>query len=418
MKSQCAISDAVRAIAQGRMVLVADNEDRENEGDLVMAAASVDAADMAFLLRYGSGIVCTPMTSAIADDLELDPMVHTNTDNHGTAFTVSVDAAAVGTGISAEDRAHTVRALASADTRPDSLRRPGHIFPLRARPGGVLERDGHTEAAIDLMRLAGHREVAVITELVDDAGVPMSGPTLTAFAAEHEIPMITVDALIAYRKRTEKAYRKPPEKVITSTGPANLPTDYGLFQARSYCAVADDVEHLVLTYGDIEGATAQKSDVLTRIHSECLTGDLLRSHRCDCGTQLEAALRAIVTEGAGVLIYLRGQEGRGIGLARKLSAYALQEAGCDTVDANLRLGVPVDSRDYGIAAAILHDLTIDRIRLITNNPDKVAAVRSRGVEVTERVEVPPAVTVDNLHYLRTKRDRMGHLLDLPHALPS
>jgi 3,4-dihydroxy 2-butanone 4-phosphate synthase/GTP cyclohydrolase II len=409
MKSQATVGAAIQAIAAGRMVLVADNEDRENEGDLVMAAEHVDAADMAFLLRYGSGIVCTPMTNGIADALELGLMVGANTDNHGTAFTVSVDAEGAGTGISAEDRALTVRALASPETRPRSLRRPGHVFPLRARPGGVLERDGHTEASIDLVQMAGCREVAVITELVDDDGVPMSGGTLTAFAAEHEIPMITVRALVEHRKRTEK--------IITFTGPANLPTDYGLFQARSYLSTADDVEHLVLTHGDIDDPDVRAAGVLTRVHSECLTGDLIRSHRCDCGTQLDSALQAIVGDGAGILIYLRGQEGRGIGLGHKLSAYALQEAGCDTVEANLRLGLPVDSRDYSVAAAVLHALMVDSIRLITNNPEKVETIRNCGIDVTERVEVPPAVTADNLTYLRTKRDRMGHLLDLPRALP-
>ncbi|MFE5707664.1 GTP cyclohydrolase II [Rhodococcus koreensis] len=408
MTSSADISAAVHAIASGRMVLVADDEDRENEGDLIMAAEHIDAADMVFLLRHGSGIVCTPMTNTIADDLELDPMVAANTDNHGTAFTVTVDAVGAGTGISAQDRALTVRALASPHTRPTSLRRPGHVFPLRARAGGVLERDGHTEAAVDLMRMAGCREVAVITELVDDDGVPMAGPGLTAFAAEHGIPMITIAALAEHRKRTEK--------IITFSGPASLPTDYGLFQARSYLSTADGVEHLVLTHGVLDDRVIKSEGVLTRVHSECLTGDLIRSRRCDCGTQLDAALQAIVAHGAGVLIYLRGQEGRGIGLGRKLSAYALQEGGCDTVDANLQLGLPVDSRDYSVAAAILHDLGIDRIRLITNNPDKVDTVTNCGVSVTERVQLPAAVTADNLSYLRTKRDRMGHLLDLPLAL--
>lgn len=409
MKSHAAITMAVGAIAHGRMVLVADDEDRENEGDLIMAAEHVDTDTMVFFLRHGSGIVCTPMSHALADKLDLDPMVRTNTDNHGTAFTITVDSISAGTGISAADRALTVRALAAPETRPQSLRRPGHVFPLRARAGGVLERDGHTEAAVDLMRMAGCREVAVITELVGDDGVPMSGTPLTEFAAEHQIPMITIADLVEHRTRTEK--------IVTYSGPANLPTDYGLFQARSYLSTADGIEHLVLTHGDLDDA-ARVRGVLTRVHSECLTGDLIRSRRCDCGTQLDAALRAIVAEGAGVLIYLRGHEGRGIGLGHKLSAYALQETGCDTVDANLQLGLPVDSRDYSVAAAVLHDLRVDRVRLVTNNPDKVDTIKSSGIHVTERVELPPAVTADNLTYLTTKRDRMGHLLDLPHALPS
>lgn len=409
MKSHAAITMAVEAIAHGRMVLVADDEDRENEGDLIMAAEHVDPDAMVFFLRHGSGIVCAPMSHVLADKLELDPMVRANTDNHGTAFTVTVDSVSAGTGISAADRALTVRALAAPENRPQSLRRPGHVFPLRARAGGVLERDGHTEAAVDLMRMAGCREVSVITELVGDDGVPMSGSTLTAFAVEHQIPMITIADLVEHRTRTEK--------IVTFSGPANLPTDYGLFQARSYLSTADGIEHLVLTHGDLDDA-ARDRGVLTRVHSECLTGDLIRSRRCDCGTQLDAALQAIVAEGAGVLIYLRGHEGRGIGLGHKLSAYALQETGCDTVDANLQLGLPVDSRDYSVAAAILHDLRVDRVRLVTNNPDKVDTIESSGIHVTERIELPPAVTADNLTYLTTKRDRMGHLLDLPQSLPS
>ncbi|WAM19424.1 GTP cyclohydrolase II [Rhodococcus sp. JS3073] len=410
MKSRVAIGVAVQAIAEGRMVLVADDEDRENEGDLVMAAEHLDTDDMTFLLRHGSGIVCTPMSNEIADRLKLDFMVEVNTDNHGTAFTVTVDANGAGTGISAKDRTRTVHSLASPDTRPEDLRRPGHVFPLRARPGGVLERDGHTEASVDLVRMAGCREVAVITELVADNGVPMSGQTLAAFAVEHNIPMITIADLIAHRRNTETTVR--------FGGSANLPTDYGHFEVRSYLSTADGVEHLVLTHGDIKEVALGSSGLLTRIHSECLTGDLIRSRRCDCGHQLDAALQAIVAEEVGVLIYMRGHEGRGIGLGRKLSAYALQEAGCDTVEANLRLGLPVDSRDFSVAAAILQDLGVDKIRLITNNPNKVEAVRSGGIQVAERVELPPAVTPDNLSYLRTKRDRMGHLLDLPRALPS
>lgn len=408
MTTHAAIERAVQALSHGQMVLVADDEDRENEGDLIAAAEDVDTAMMVFLLRHGSGIVCTPMSNAIADHLELDPMVINNTDNHDTAFTVSVDALTAGSGISAEDRASTVRALGSPDTPPDSLRRPGHIFPLRARRGGVLERNGHTEAAVDLMKMAGHREVAVITELVGDDGVPMSGPALTSFASEHGIPMITIAQLIEHRQQTET--------IVPFGGPASLPTDYGLFEARSYLSTRDGIEHLVLTYGNTAPAS-NLGGVIVRVHSECLTGDLFHSRRCDCGTQLDAALEAIVTEGSGVLIYLRGHEGRGIGLGRKLSAYALQEDGCDTVDANLNLGLPVDSRDYSVAAAVLHDLQIDKIRLITNNPDKVVAIETRGIKVAERIQLPTTVNPDNKSYLLTKRDRMGHLLDLPRALP-
>ncbi len=409
MTSPGHLTDAIAAIAGGRMVLVADDADRENEGDLIMAAEFVDTEQMAFLLRHGSGIVCTPMSRDIADRLELPPMVHTNTDNHQTAFTVAVDAAHTGTGISALDRAHTVRVLGDPDTQPDQLRRPGHLFPLRARPGGVLERPGHTEASIDLLRLAGLYEVAVITELVSDDGVPMSGQTLTNFSVEHGIPLITVADLVAYRKAVETT------PILGES--ALLPTDYGLFQARTYTAPDSGTEHLVLTYGDVHAASLEDEGVLVRVHSECLTGDVVKSRRCDCGAQLDSALRAIVDEGAGVLVYLRGHEGRGIGLRHKLAAYRLQESGQDTVDANVSLGLPIDSRDYSVSAAVLTALGIQRIRLITNNPHKVDSLTAGGVHVTERVHAPTIVTADNLTYLRTKRDRMGHLLDLPLALP-
>lgn len=403
------IGAALTAIAHGKMVLVADDADRENEGDLIMAAEFVSDHDMAFLLRHGSGIVCTPMSDAEADRLELPMMVQHNTDNHHTAFTVSVDAISAGTGISAADRAATVRALGSADTLADDLRRPGHMFPLRARPGGTLERNGHTEAAVDLMRMAGCREVAVITELVDDAGVPMAGATLTAFAVEHGIPMITIAELIEYR------HRENSMAVDGFSVAAAIPTDHGVFTAQTF-AGDDRIEHLVLTYGDVRAASATGIGVLVRVHSECLTGDVIGSRRCDCGAQLDAALAAIAAEGAGVLLYLRGHEGRGIGLSHKLAAYVLQEAGRDTVDANTELGLPIDCRDYRVCADILARLDIDRIRLITNNPGKISAIAAAGVTV-ERVGSPTAVTGDNISYLRTKRDRMGHLLDdLPTAI--
>jgi 3,4-dihydroxy 2-butanone 4-phosphate synthase/GTP cyclohydrolase II len=404
------VGAALTAIAHGRMVLVADDAARENEGDLVMAAEFVTVRDMAFMLRHGSGIVCTPMSNAIADALALPMMVQYNTDNHHTAFTVSVDAVGTGTGISATDRAATVRALGSPNSTPDDLRRPGHMFPLRARPGGTLEREGHTEAAVDLMRLAGCREVAVITELVDDEGVPMSGQSLIAFAAEHAIPMITIAELIDHRRRESAS-------ALEGSGvAAAIPTDHGLFTARTYIG-EHGVEHLVLTYGDIRTASATDAGVLVRVHSECLTGDVIGSRRCDCGAQLDSALASIAAEGAGVLLYLRGQEGRGIGLAHKLAAYMLQEAGRDTVDANVDLGLPIDCRDYRVCADILQRLDITRIRLITNNPAKIDAISAAGVAV-ERVGAPAAVTGDNITYLRTKRDRMGHLLDGLDALPT
>ncbi|MGW4332013.1 3,4-dihydroxy-2-butanone-4-phosphate synthase [Rhodococcus koreensis] len=402
------LAAALAAVVGGKMVLIADDAGRENEGDLVMAAEHVSTADMVFFLRHGSGIVCTPMPDSVADRLCLDLMADDNTDNHHTAFTITVDAIGTGTGISAVDRAATVRALADPATKPSELRRPGHVFPLRARPGGVLERDGHTEASIDLMRLAGLREVAVITELVDDGGVPMAGDRLTDFAAEHDIPMITVADIVEHRLRSD------PAAVLGA--PATIPTDHGVFTAQSYTG-EDGIEHLILYSGDIRAAADVESGVMVRVHSECLTGDVIGSRRCDCGAQLDAALAAIAREGAGILIYLRGQEGRGIGLAHKLAAYSLQDAGRDTVDANLELGLPVDSRDYGVASVVLRALGIARIRLITNNPRKVEAITAGGVTVTARLTAPTMVTGDNIGYLRTKRDRMGHLLELPAPAP-
>lgn len=404
-----AVGTALAALAHGRMVLVADDAGRENEGDLVMAAEYVRTEDMAFLLRHGSGIVCAPMPDEIADALGLDLMVGANTDTHRTAFTVTADAVGTGTGISAADRAATCRALADSTTRPADLRRPGHVFPLRSRPGGVLERDGHTEASIDLLRWAGCREVAVITELVDDAGVPMAGATLAAFAARYGIAMTTVADITAFHRRIAAM----PGLGVA----ASIPTDHGVFTAQSY-AGRDGVQHLILSHGDVRAASATETGVVVRVHSECLTGDVVGSRRCDCGAQLDTALATIAREGAGVLIYLRGQEGRGIGLAHKLAAYALQDLGHDTVDANLELGLPIDSRDYGICATVLHALGITRIRLITNNPHKVEAISAGGVVITARVQTPAAVTDCNIAYLRTKRDRMGHLLELPAGTPS
>lgn len=406
MKTAERMRAAIAAIARGDMVVVADSTDRENEGDLVAAAADIRATDMAFMLRHGSGIVCAPMSDSIADALDLPPMVAHNSDNHQTAFTVTVDAVSVGTGISAADRAETMRTLASPLTAPADLRRPGHVFPLRAKHGGVLERPGHTEAALDLVRLAGGRDVAVITELVDDDGVPMSGPTLTEFAVAHRLPLITVDELIEYRR----GLGRPAGELGP---PVSLPTDHGRFTAQTYLA-ADGNEHLVLTYGDIR-ATGPDGP-LVRVHSECLTGDVLGSRRCDCGPQLTSALATIVAAGAGMVVYLRGHEGRGIGLAHKLAAYALQENGRDTVDANLELGLPVDDRDYATACDILQTLGVSRVQLITNNPDKISGLRAGAIDVTRRVGSSSSICDDNITYLQTKRDRLGHLLDLPAAM--
>jgi 3,4-dihydroxy 2-butanone 4-phosphate synthase/GTP cyclohydrolase II len=399
------IAAALTALAAGQMVVVADDSDRENEGDLVMAADAMTAQAMAFFLRYGSGIVCVALTDERADTLGLPLMVEDSTDLHRTAFTVTVDHISVGTGISAADRCTTVTALADVGTRPEELRRPGHVFPLRARRGGVLKRPGHTEAAVDLLRLAGRDDVGVITELVDDNGVPLAGDAIAAFAARHELPVLSVAELIRHRRTTEALVRR--------SGEATLPTDAGTFRAVAYESLLDGIEHLALVHGDPTSRVARVEGALVRVHSECLTGDLFGSRRCDCGTQLEQSLEMIADAGVGVLVYLRGHEGRGIGLGHKLRAYALQEHGRDTVDANLELGLPVDSREYGIGAAVLADLGVTRLRLITNNPHKYGGLDGFGLEIVGRVGSPTAVTPDNLAYLRTKRDRMGHLLHLP-----
>lgn len=400
-----AIRTALTALATGGMIVVADDTDRENEGDLIMAAGAITPDQMAFYLRHGSGIVCTPMSERNAERLRLPPMVSDNTDARGTAFTVTVDHSSVSTGISAVDRSTTVRALADPATSPSDLRRPGHIFPLRARPGGVLTRAGHTEATIDLLELAGAGDVGVITELVGDDGVPLHGEKIRDFARRHRLPCVCIDDLIRLRRRNDRP--------VVRSGSTMLPLDPGRFRALSYTSVLDGVDHVALTLGDIASADDSDNGVLVRVHSECLTGDVFGSRRCDCGDQLRQSLEVIAAEGAGIVVYLRGQEGRGIGLAHKLQAYALQDRGADTVDANAELGLPVDSREYGIGAAILADLGVRRVRLITNNPHKYSGLDGHDVELVGRVRIPTLVTPDNITYLRTKRDRMGHDLELP-----
>lgn len=405
---RAAVTAVVEALAAGRLVLVTDHPDRENEGDLVGAASMITTEQMAFIVRHTSGIVCTPMTHTRADTLKLGPMVADtagcNVDHLGTAFTVSVDHIDTGTGVSAADRARTVRALADPATDANHLRRPGHVFPLRARDGGVLQRAGHTEAAVDLLRLAGVPPVGVIGEVVAADGAMARGAELAAFAAEHDLPMLSIADLVSYRISTER--------LVEASGRAKLPTRHGLFEAVAYRSGIDGTEHLALVFGDVARAAQQPGGVLTRVHSECLTGDVAGSLRCDCGTQLDAAMSAIAAEGAGVVVYLRGHEGRGIGLGHKLRAYALQEQGHDTVSANVALGLPVDAREYGLAVQILNDLGVRRIRLMTHNPDKQARLAQYGAEVVARVDLPVEVYQQNLSYLRTKRDRMGHLLDL------
>jgi 3,4-dihydroxy 2-butanone 4-phosphate synthase / GTP cyclohydrolase II len=394
------IERAVKDIAAGRPVIVVDDEDRENEGDLIFAAEHATPELLAFMVRYTSGYICVPLTEAEADRLELPPMYHTNQDRRGTAYAVTVDArAGVTTGISAADRAHTIRLLASADTKPTDLARPGHVVPLRAKAGGVLRRPGHTEAAIDLASMAGLRPVGVLCEIVNDDGTMKRRPDLDEFAAEHDLALVTIADLVAYRRRREKQV----ERVVET----RLPTEHGEFTAVGYRAAVDGAEHVALVYGDI----GDGDDVLVRVHSECLTGDVFGSVRCDCGPQLDAALQRVATAGRGVVLYMRGHEGRGIGLLHKLQAYQLQDRGLDTVDANLELGLPADARDYGTGAQILYDLGVRSMRLLTNNPAKRAGLEGYGLTVTGREALPVRLHPENVRYLRTKRDRMGHLFE-------
>ena len=397
------IEQAVADIAAGKAVVVVDDEDRENEGDLVFAAEKATPELLAFTIRYGSGVVCAPVTEAEANRLELPPMYHTNQDRKGTAYTVSVDAReGVTTGISATERAMTIRLLGTATTTSDQLSRPGHVFPLRAREGGVLRRPGHTEAAVDLARMAGLHPAGGICEIVNDDGSMARLPELQAFAAEHGLTLITIADLIAYRHRYERQVERAVE--------ARIPTRHGEFRAIGYRSTFDDREHIALVRGDI----GVGEDVLVRVHSECLTGDVFGSLRCDCGPQLDSAIEAVAAEGRGVVLYVRGHEGRGIGLLHKLQAYQLQDAGADTVDANLELGLPADARDYGTGAQILADLGLRTMRLLTNNPTKRAGLEGYGLTVVGRVALPTHAHPENLTYLRTKRDRMGHDI---HGLP-
>lgn len=396
------VERAIADIAAGRPVVVVDDEDRENEGDLIAAAETITPEIVAFMMNECRGLICAPMEADDLDRLRLPQMVDENTESMRTAFTVSVDATAehgVSTGISAADRAATLRLLADADTTPGDFVRPGHIFPLRARPGGVLARDGHTEAGVDLARLAGLRPAAVICEIAGEDGVMLRLPDLVTFAHKHDLAIISIADMIAYRRAAEPAVRREAT--------TRLPTAFGDFQAYGYRATADGVEHIALVQGDI----GDGEDVLVRVHSECLTGDVFHSLRCDCGPQLHASLERVTAEGRGVVLYLRGHEGRGIGLLSKLRAYQLQELGRDTLDANLELGLPADARDYAAGAEILADLGVRSLRLMTNNPEKTTALVRHGLRVTGREPMPVQAGEHNLRYLRTKRDRMGH--DLP-----
>lgn len=396
------VEQAIADIAAGRPVVVVDDENRENEGDLIVAAEKVTEEIVAFMMTECRGMICAPMTGEELDRLSIPQMVAQNTESMRTAFTVTVDASAahgVTTGISASDRATTLRLLAGGTAEPDDFVRPGHIFPLRARPGGVLERDGHTEAAVDLARLAGLRPAGAIVEIAGEDGRMLRLPELVPFARKHGLSIISIEDLIAYRRSSEPTVRREAE--------VRLPTAHGTFTAYGFRSTADGVEHVALVHGDLgDGA-----DVLVRMHSECLTGDVFGSQRCDCGPQLDASLDRIQQEGRGVVVYLRGHEGRGIGLMSKLRAYELQERGRDTLDANLELGLPADARDYAAGAQILADLGVRSVRLMTNNPDKSDALARHGIDVLRREPMPVTASEHNLHYLRTKRDRMGH--DLP-----
>ena len=395
------IEEIIEAIGRGEMVIMVDDADRENEGDLIIAAEDATPDSVGFMLRYTSGIICLPIIGDRLDELELPMMVAKNTDIRRTAFTVSVDAAdGTTTGISAADRYRTIQALVDPETKPNDLARPGHMYPLRYDPGGVLKRAGHTEAAVDLARLAGKYPAAVLAEVMNDDGSVARLPDLEVFAKEHRMLIGTIADLIEHRRHQEKLV----EKVVE----ARIPTRHGEFRAVGYRSLVDDRQHIALVKGEI----GDGEGVLTRVHSECLTGDVFGSMRCDCGEQLDNALQRVAEEGRGVVLYIRGHEGRGIGLLHKLAAYRLQDEGFDTVDANVNLGLPVDSRDYGVGSQILYDIGVRSMRLLTNNPVKRAAIEGYGLSIQERIPIALPANDENRSYLRTKADRLGHELDL------
>jgi 3,4-dihydroxy 2-butanone 4-phosphate synthase/GTP cyclohydrolase II len=395
------IEDVIAAIGRGDIVVMVDDEDRENEGDFIMAAEFATPEKLAFIVRYSTGVICAPLTDERCEELRLPLMVEQNTESQRTAYTVTVDVIeGTSTGISAADRAATVRAIANPDVSFKAFARPGHIFPLRARQGGVLKRAGHTEAAVDLARLAGCQPVGVICEIQHDDGTMMRLDSLKKFCKEHGLLLSSIAQLIEYRRHHER--------LVERMGEATVPTEFGAFNCVAYRSTIDGVEHLAFVKGDI----SQEEQVLVRVHSECLTGDVFGSRRCDCGPQLAAAMAMVDKAGAGVIVYLRGHEGRGIGIGHKIRAYSLQDQGLDTVDANVELGLPVDSREYGIGAQILADLGVRKLRLMTNNPAKYGGLGGYGLSVVERVPINTIHTPENEAYLRTKRERMGHLIDM------
>ena len=395
------VEDAIDAIRNGQVIVVVDDEDRENEGDLIFAAEKSTPELVGFMNRRASGVICVPMVGEDLDRLDLPPMTVVNEDRKGTAYSVSVDAReGIDTGVSASDRSHTIRTLSSPTTTSADLTRPGHVFPLRAKPGGVLRRPGHTEAAVDLAILAGLAPAGAICEVVHDNGEMMRAPELRTFATEHQLKMISIAQLIEYRRRTET--------LVQRVATAQLPTEFGNFDVVGFKSVLDGADHIALVVGDV----GDGENVLVRVHSECLTGDALASLRCDCGPQLHAAMRQVAQEGRGIVLYVRGHEGRGIGLLHKLQAYELQDQGADTVEANVALGLPADARDYGTGAQILVDLGVKSMRLLTNNPTKRAGLIGYGLRITETVPIEIQPNDFNRDYLRTKRDAMGHDLTL------
>ncbi|MCU1604667.1 MAG: bifunctional 3,4-dihydroxy-2-butanone-4-phosphate synthase/GTP cyclohydrolase [Modestobacter sp.] len=396
------IDAAVAAIACGGMAIVVDDEDRENEGDFVMAAEKATQRDVNFMLTHGRGLVCVPMTRERLERLDLPAMVASANALTDTAFTVSVDLLGAGlNGVSADERARCIARLVADEATPSDFVRPGHVFPLSSVPGGVLRRAGHTEASVDLATLAGLKPAGVICEIMNADGSMARLPELEVIARQHHLPLVSIADLISYRRRTDR--------LVTRVAEAQLPTDHGTFRVLGYTSEFDGREHLALVKGQVSG----KEDVLVRVHSECLTGDVLTSRRCDCGAQLRSAMEQVASAGEGVIVYMRGHEGRGIGLLHKLQAYALQDGGLDTVDANVALGLPADGRDYGIGAQILTDLGLSSIRLMTNNPAKRVGLEAFGLRIVERVPLQSASTPENAAYLASKRDRMGHLLDEP-----